>query len=435
LVGPAMVSPDRARHLYLQALVHLHSYLIAVSVETRTHFFERLFLFADSSVKLNGLVGLLASGVGHFFHIGDTTMCREIRRVLLTKWNLFSPDADVSPFIVADHRSRLISFLDGPQVRLFVDCLVELADETIVEAVSQRQSATRAAVRAESIGPGRDRPVASHRIASGNSLGSCERRADFLGALVGATGLDFGKSHQLFQDEKGIGEVFEIGPGAFGKPGVGGLHDKGLWLDLELGPQVYELTDEDREALCIGVVSLVGGAVGAIEDEGRRLDVGALACPLICSIPDDENQSVNTSARSTDDACGEESRETTETESKNVEYDDEEAGSYLEAGNAGDAEDMLDVLGIKLELAMSVGKGIGAFLARRGNCYALPQCPHSGSNPATAFLDEMRQRETIGAALRTRIDLAFEIDAVSRAPDLAKEELLKRFIWCVDPAP
>jgi hypothetical protein len=77
LVGPATVSADRARHLYLQALVHLHSYLIAVSVATRTHFFERLFLFADSSVTLNGLVGLLASGVGHFFHVGDSTMCRE----------------------------------------------------------------------------------------------------------------------------------------------------------------------------------------------------------------------------------------------------------------------------------------------------------------------------------------------------------------------
>jgi hypothetical protein len=64
---------------------------------------------------------------------------------------------------------------------------------------------------------------------------------------------------------------------------------------------------------------------------------------------------------------------------------------------------------------MSVGRGIGAFLARRGSCYALPQCPHSASSPATTFLDEMRQRETIGEALRARIDLAFEIDSVALA--------------------
>jgi hypothetical protein len=420
---------------------------MAVSVEARTHFFERLFLFADSSAKLNGLVGLLASGVGHFFHIGDTKMCREIRRVLLTRWNLFSPDADVAPFVVANHHSRLISFLDAPKIRLFVDCLVELSDETMVVRASQQQSATRGAARtrsipayekAASVGLGRDSPDASHRIASGDSLGSCERRADFLGALVGATGSDFGKSHQLFQDEKAIGQVFEIGPGAFGKPGVGGLHDKGLWLDIELGPHVYELTDEDRETMCIGIVSLVGGAVRAIEGEGVRLAVGALACPLICSISDDEHQGLIASAQASDEERGEESRETmaADGKGKSIEYDGEKAESYLEMGSAGgDAGDMLDILGIRAELAMSVGQGMGAFLARRGSCYALPQCPHSGSDPATTFLDEMRQRETVGEALRARIDLAFEIDSVARSPDLAKEELSKRFIWCVDPAP
>jgi len=198
------------------------------------------------------------------------------------------------------------------------------------------------------------------------------------------------------------------------------------------------LTDEDRETMCIGIVSLVGGAVRAIEGEGLRLAVGALACPLICSISDDEHQSLITSAQASDEKCGEESRGTmaADREGKNIEYDGEKAESYLEMGSAGgDAGDMLDILGIRAELAMSVGQGMGAFLARRGSCYALPRCPHSGSSPATTFLDEMRQRETIGEALRARIDLAFEIDSVARSPDLAKEELSKRFIWCVDPAP
>src|SRR5215467_3074722 len=76
LAGPAKASPDRARLLYLQA------YLIAVSPGGRTYFFERLLLYAESASKLNGIVGLLASGVGHFFLIGDTEKCRETRRIL-----------------------------------------------------------------------------------------------------------------------------------------------------------------------------------------------------------------------------------------------------------------------------------------------------------------------------------------------------------------
>jgi hypothetical protein len=442
LVGPGTVSPDRARHLYLQTLVHLHSYLIAGSIGARTHFFERLRLFADSAAKLNGLVGLLVSGVGHFFHTGDTAMCEEIRRVLLTKWNLFSPDADVSPFIVADHSSRLISFLDGPQVRLFVDCLVDLSDVSMTKRVLRNRSATQGAAgtrntslheRGETIGPGLSAPADFDRVGSGGALGSFEGRAEFLGALVAATGFDFGKSHQQFQSERDIGEVFEIAPGAFGRPGIGGLHDKGLWLDLELGPHVYGLTDEDRETMCVGIVSLVSGAVGAIEGEDLRPGVGTLGCPLICSTASDENQIANianTSVHAGDEGCGEELREAMQTERKHIEDDDAKAKLCLETVGAGDERDMLDVLGIKAELAMNVGKGMRAFLARRGSCYALPQCLHSGSSPATVFLDERRQRETIAVALRARIDRAFEIDLVAHAP----EELSKRFIWYVDPA-
>ena len=442
LFDPGAVSPDRARHLYLQALVHLHSYLIAGSIGARTLFFERLCLFADSAAKLNGLVGLLVSGVGHFFHTGDTTMCREIRRILLTKWNLFSPDADVSPFIVADHSSRLVSFLDGPQVRLFVDCLVDLSDGSMSEPVLQNRAATQAAARTRdtsshergrTVGLGLSALPGSDRIRSGDALGSFEGRAEFLGALVGATGFDFGKSHQAFQSEKGIGEVFEIAPGAFGRPGVGGLYDKGLWLDLELGPHVHELTEEDRETMCVGIVSLVSGAVGAIEGEELRPGVGTLACPLICSTDSDENQIAsiaNTSVRADDEDCGEELSEAVETERKSIESDDARAKLYLETEDASDGRDLLDILGIKAELAMSVGTGIRAFLARRGSCYALPQGLYSGSNPATAFLDEGRQRETVAAALRSRIDRAFEIDLAARAP----EELSKRFTWCVDPS-
>src|SRR5215831_4025824 len=185
LAGPAKASTDRARLLYLQALAHLHSYLIAVSPGGRTYFFERLLLYAESASKLNGIVGLLASGVGHFFLIGDTEKCRETRRILLAKWNLFSADADIAPFM-ASHRNRLISFADSAKVRLFVDCLIGLSEELPIEHAPQEPHGrevrtTRDALREAACSVALGRAADSDCVKADDSLVSWERRADLLG--------------------------------------------------------------------------------------------------------------------------------------------------------------------------------------------------------------------------------------------------------------
>jgi hypothetical protein len=426
--------------LYLQALAHLHSYLIAVSPGARTYFFERLLLYAESASKLNGIVGLLASGVGHFFLIGDTEKCRETRRILLTKWNLFSPDADVAPFIVASHRNRLISFADSAKVRLFVDCLIGLSEELPIERASRELSAhnrevrtTRDALREQacSVALGRAGPADSDCVKADDSLVSWERRADLLGALVGATGLSFGRHHQR-QDGKGTGAIVEVCPGVCVQPGLGGLHDKGLWLDLEVAPHVYELTHEDRHAICIEIISILGGAVRAIASGG--LGAAAAVCPLIWSSGDDARE-VGRANKWRIEGGDRGHPEEASIEDRNGSGADEKESEEWgwELGPADDAGDIPDILGIKVEkLAINVGKGMGCFVAHRGKCYELPEWPRSTPNPATTFFDEQRQREIIEGALRACVVSTPQSESMATIPDLAREELSRRLIWRFD---
>src|SRR5687767_14878361 len=65
-----------AQQRYLRAVTHLHGHLMAVPLWARDYIFRRALEHAQRESSLNGLVGLLASSMGHFFAIGDLVACR-----------------------------------------------------------------------------------------------------------------------------------------------------------------------------------------------------------------------------------------------------------------------------------------------------------------------------------------------------------------------
>jgi len=317
---------------------------------------------------------------------------------------------------------------------LFVDCLIGLSEELPIEHAPQEPHGrevrtTRDALREAACSVALGRAADSDCVKADDSLVSWERRADLLGALVGATGLSFGRHHQR-QDGKATGDIVEVCPGVCVQPGLGGLHDKGLWLDLEVAPHVYELTHEDRQAICIEIVSILGGAVRAIAS--GRLGAAAAVCPLIWSSADDAKEVGSTNkwriegrdrGRRPEEASIEDRRGSGVGEDESAEWDSE-------LGPVDDAGDIPDILGIRVEkLAINVGKGMGCFVAHRGKCYELSEWPRSTPNPATTFFDERRQREIIEGALQTCVVSAPQSESTAAIPDLAREELSRRLIW------
>jgi hypothetical protein len=196
-----------------------------------------------------------------------------------------------------------------------------------------------------------------------------------------------------------------------------------------MAPHVYELTSEDRQAICIEIVSILGGAVRAIAS--GSLGAAAPVCPLIWSSVNDAREVGRANKwriEEGDRGYPEEASIEDRTGSGAGEKTGADGG--WELGPVDDAGDIPDILGIRVEkIAINVGKGMGCFVAHRGKCYELSEWSRSMPNPATMFFDEQRQREIIEGALQACVVSASQSEPPAAIPDLAREELSRRLIW------
>jgi hypothetical protein len=455
--GNPDMTVEEARSLYLSALVHMHGFLAAVPSIGRDYFFRRLLVAAKNGKAVHGLVGLLGTALGHFFTMGDTASCAEAQSILSREWDRKSYDANLSSFIVADYPNRLVSFVALAQIRFFLDCIVDLASDPQITRPPQFFSRPGMSVPGAEggifgFGPrpdfGGDSTPAGESPGLGGNPGlggdpgfgggfqpgggsgdypGLSYRSSVLGALVAAAGANegFGRS---------LGDGIEVVPGVAGTSGPDGLAGPNA-PGPRGGPNIYSLTGEDRQQMCVGITTIAGGIGGAIGGSpggpagvaggigigmGAGNAIGSVICPLVFSTAEGEDSRGPASTPAS-------------SPSSNSEEEELQFGSAM-MGSPDDVSGTPDILGIRAaKQRIGVGRGIAATFRRKGGCYEFFGWPGYLPPLQNTFLDEVRQQEIIRSAVGVRINPSPTLDGNPTAPKLTKEEARTKMKWRIDP--